>query len=317
MRGRIALAAFVLLAAAPPRSADTAAAGPPSIGVRLSWNARERTASGAAALARGDAQGAIPTLDTALRLRPDDPVARFNAGTARIAVEPAAAAVLLAEAAQAAPAELAPEAWYNLGNARVAAGDAQGAVEAFVETLRRRPDHGAAKFNLELALRELKEEKERQERQERAGQQQQPQENEPSGSPSPSSGAGGQTAENEDGGEGQPDSESEKSTGSENEQGDRFEDDRPRPEEGAARDRPDEARGGTEEEQGEPSSPSAQDRPGTGNRERPLSGFRDLPNMTAEQAAALLRAVDDLERRQRRERALRAARERARVEIDW
>jgi hypothetical protein len=39
--------------------------------------------------------------------------------------------------------------------------------------------------------------------------------------------------------------------------------------------------------------------------------------MTAEQAAAILRAVEDLERQQRRERARRAAEQRARVEIDW
>lgn len=68
-----------------------------------------------------------------------------------------------------------------------------------------------------------------------------------------------------------------------------------------------------EPEPGEPSRSGST----PGADEGPLPQFRDLADMTAEQAAAILRAVEDLERQQRRERARRAAAERAAVEVDW
>jgi Ca-activated chloride channel family protein len=49
---------------------------------------------------------------------------------------------------------LAPAANYNLGNARLGAGDAAGAVEAYKQALRLEPGNADAKWNLELALRE-------------------------------------------------------------------------------------------------------------------------------------------------------------------
>ncbi|MCB1009292.1 MAG: hypothetical protein KDB94_10395, partial [Acidobacteria bacterium] len=50
---------------------------------------------------------------------------------------------------------------------------------------------------------------------------------------------------------------------------------------------------------------------------QPPPQFKDQEDMTAEQAAALLQAVEDLERQQRRERALDQARKKAKVEKDW
>lgn len=57
--------------------------------------------------------------------------------------------------------ELAPAAWYNLGNSRLASGDAAGAVEAYKQTLRRTAGDADAKHNLELALREREKQKQR------------------------------------------------------------------------------------------------------------------------------------------------------------
>ncbi|HEX9800096.1 MAG TPA: hypothetical protein VGC00_08020 [Thermoanaerobaculia bacterium] len=245
---------------------------------RLQWNARERTATGIRALAAGDSASAIEAFDRARRLRAADLRTTFNAGTARIADDAAGAAALLAEAARAASPELAPAAWYNLGTARLAAGDADGAAEALRETLRRAPDHADAKHNLELALREL----DRQRPKEKAE--------------SPSSpGEGESRREQARRGEG----------GEKGEAGE--------PQEPSAPDEPDD-RGETSQHDAD-AAPASGSAPSAGRR--PLPQFRDLPDMTAEQAAAILRAVEDLERQQRRERARRAAEQRARVEIDW
>ena len=66
----------------------------------------------------------------------------------------------LEKAAETASPELEPRVQYNLGNAKLAAGDASGAVEAYKQSLRLDPAREDAKWNLELALRQL--EKERQ-----------------------------------------------------------------------------------------------------------------------------------------------------------
>jgi tetratricopeptide (TPR) repeat protein len=60
--------------------------------------------------------------------------------------------------------------------------------------------------------------------------------------------------------------------------------------------------------------------PGDDQEPEPLPGFQDQEDMSAEQAAALLEAVEALEREQRRERAAQIRRQRALtagVEKDW
>ena len=272
--------ALALVSAAPP-------VGGPAPGAALerwSWNARERTATGERALARGDAARAVGAFDTALRLRPEDPRTSFNAGTARLGGDDRAALPLLERAAETAAPELAPAAWYNLGNARLAERDAAGAVAAYTETLRRRPDDAAAKFNLELAQREL----ERQRRQQR--EQQQPRGGEPqAGEPSASAGENGRP----------PDAPPRPQAGSEGE---------PERAEGAS------SPPGSEDEPRRGESPA----PGGGERPpSPLPQFHDLPDMTAEQAAAILRAVENLELAERRERAAREAAQRPSGDRDW
>lgn len=284
MRSLAALALAGVLAA--PGSAPSDAPGErPSGADRWRWNARERTASGRAALADGDATAAVEAFDAALRLRPTDPRTSYNSGTARIDVDPKAAAPLLDDAARQAGPRLAPSAWYNLGTARLASGDPKGAADAFVESLRRDPANADAKQNLELALAALAE----QQKQQSGGQQRSPAK--PNSDGESSSSAGGDqeespsksAADQQDGPERQSESPSE-------------------------RDR-----------DAQESAPSTGAGAPTGSEEgnRPLPQFHDLPDMTAEQAAAILRSVEDLERQQRRDKALRDAAQRAKVEKDW
>jgi Ca-activated chloride channel family protein len=235
-----------------------------SLAERLAFSARERTARGLDALGQKHPEAALEPFESALRLAPDLPLAKFNAGTARLEGGDAeGAAPLLEEVARDVAPGLAPAAWYNLGNAQLAGGDPGAAIAAYRETLRRRADHADAKHNLELALRALEEQKQRQQQQ---GEQQQQKKKE----------------------------EEQKS----------------------------ESSGGGEQERQPPAGQQQNGRqpdPRSGGRQgpSPLPQFRDQQDMTAEQAAALLQAVENLERQQRRQRALEQAAGRAPVEKDW
>ncbi len=278
------LLALPLLAAIAAESAPPEAAPPLE---RWRFNARERTARGLAAWQQEKPAEAVGALDSALRLRPDDPLASFNAGTARLAASAPEAEALLARAAAQAGEELAPDAYYNLGNARLAAENARGAIDAYQNALRRRADFPAAKRNLELALRRLEQQqKEQQQRKDQPQPQSQPQdrpEGSPQGSPPPS----GPPDDPNDAPPAQP-------TGGES---------RSAP---PAPDEPGSQGGGNSDE---PQSSSG--------AQRPLPQFRDQQDMTAEQAAAILQAVENLERQQRREQHEQRARSKARVEKDW
>lgn len=245
MRAPAALLALSLLAAAPP------APETPVAGERWLFNAGERTRAGLAAWGEGtEPEAAGAPFEQALRLAPEAAETRFNAGTARLAAGEEGAGALLEGAARDAAPELAPHAWYNLGNARLGGGDAAGAVAAYVESLRRDPSSTDAKHNLELALREL----ERQRSAERGGE-----------------------------GEAPPNEEREQQQG------------------GSPPPRPG-------EEEPQPESPAGSE----GAEE-----FEPQPDMTRDQAEALLEAVESLEREQRRRAAEQRAAKRAKVEIDW
>lgn len=235
---------------------------------RWLYNPRERTAKSLAAYQEGDFEGAVPFAATAQRLAPEDPLALYNAGTAHLAAGSKKGLKLLEEAAASAPSRLAPDAHYNLGNARLQARDPAGAVAAYKTCLKAQPDHADAKFNLELALREL--ERERLEvlpprespQGDRQGEEEQSQNvggDEPSSSP--------------------PGTEEPAPAHDPGEEGDRRE---------------------TRPEAGETPVP-----------------FQEQPELTAEQAAALLEAVENLERQQRRAEAARRTRQRAGEGKDW
>jgi Ca-activated chloride channel family protein len=129
---------------------------------RWLYNPRERTERSIEAAGQGRPREAVGPADTALRLAPNDPLVQYNAGTAHLGAgfgHARKAAGILEKAAKGAAPELAPTAHYNLGNARLAAGDAAGAVEAYKQVLRAEPGNQNAKFNLELALREEQKQK--------------------------------------------------------------------------------------------------------------------------------------------------------------
>ena len=248
---------------------------------RWLYNPRERAAEASERYGRGQAREALGPIETALRLAPDDPRVAYDAGTIHLAAgRERKAAELLERAAQQAPEGLAPSAWYNLGNARLAGGDAAAAVEAYRQVLRRAPGHQEAKWNLELALRERERERLRMS--------------------SPRAGSQGDRS-----GEGS----SSDRPGA---------DDPANPDE--RRDRPSDARDPGERQgqggEGEPRQPPRQPSAGEGER-RGLPRFQDQPEMSASEAAALLQAIENLERRQRREEAARQSRERAAEGKDW
>jgi len=255
---------LVLIAPEPSGSPSPAA---PSWADRLAWNARERTAKGVEEVEAGAADQAIPAFDTALRLRPEDPLARFNAGTARLDASDPGAAPLLEGAARDAQGVLAPAAWYNLGNARLAGGDPAGAIDAYREALLREPGHLPSKHNLEVALRELEKQQKQQQQQQNQQQQQQQQ-------------------QNQEGDEGEEKQEQQQQQ----------------------QQRPQNQQQQQDRQENEKQDPNSQP---------PLPQFQDQKDMTAEQAAALLQAVEDLERQQRRDKALDQARQRTKVEKDW
>lgn len=250
----IALAGLAAFGAA-AGPVELAEARPAEALERWLYNPRERAATGVEALRAGRGRAALEALDTAVRLAPDDPRTLYDAGSARLVVEEQTehAVELLEKASASAPPELAPQAFYNLGNARLTADDARGAVEAYRQALRLAPDLRPAKHNLELALRRL---------------------------------------ERRDPGARPPREEPEDEQGS---AGD-----------GSAR--ADEGRGGAG-----PTPPG-----GAGGSETLPSHFETQADMTPTQAAALLEAIDDLERRQRRVEAReRTGRELRGEEKDW
>lgn len=291
---------------APPASPGTpsaAEAEPPTLPApaplseRLRYNARQRTSEGIRAWEEGRFGDAETALGRALALDPRggdldelDPLGLHNAGTAKLGDgDPAEAARLLAAAAERAAeegaVELEVEARYNLGTARYSSGEYAAAAGAFREVLRRRPGHREAKHNLELALRRLAE-------QAAGGESDQP--------PPESREQGDQEQQDGDGeGEGEG-------------RGERGDNERPQPQPGGSEQPPEPEEGpGAGERQPEPAPGSRSD-----ERESRLPDFAEQPDMSAEQAGALLEAVENLERQRRRDAAERRARRTAR-ERDW
>ena len=243
------------------------------------FNARERTSRALAAWEKGRPEDAVAPLDSALRLQPGDPLVEFNAGTAHLGAKQPDAAKLLEQAAKHAPPALAADALYNLGNARLSAKDARGAIDAYKGALRAQPDLGNAKRNLELALRLLEEQQRQQE------QQQKDQQNDPSRD----------QQQKQQGGEGEGEDPQQK----------------PEPQQ------PPKSDSGQNPQQPDPSQQGQPQPGGQPPPERPLPQFQDQQDMTAEQAAAILQAVENLERQQRRDQARAVARAKTSVEKDW
>jgi tetratricopeptide (TPR) repeat protein len=247
---------------------------------RWLWNPRERTGQAIAGWNAKDPDAAAENAATALRLAPDDPRVQYNSGTAELGARHLRRSIrLLEKAARDAPPDLAPAASYNLGNARLGAGDAAGAVEAYKKALRLAPADANAKHNLEIALRERDKEQMRMK--------------------SPREGSRGDRPDRKDSsdspGSGDP---------NQNQQDQR---------------RSDANDPGRDRQKGQPGPPQqAGPRPAQpGEQGQPLPQFRNQPDMTAQEAAALLESVENLERQQRRKQAAERARQRSTQAKDW
>ncbi len=242
----------------------------PTWAERWLYNPRERTETAMTEVERGKPAEGVPALDTAARLATENPTVQYNAGAGHLLADQGKEALpYLEKAAQAAPPALRPSAQYNLGNARLASGDASGAVEAYKSALRLAPENEDAKYNLELALRQL--EKERQAKK--------PQET-PQGK---------QQGEQE---------QSQKAQGAQDPANDKRDD------------RADAKDPGQNEHQ--PPQQGGQKPP-----EKGLGSFKDQPDMTAQQAAALLESVENLERQQRKAELAQKVRKAPKGVKDW
>lgn len=233
----------------------------------------------------GKPKEGVGPADTALRLAPDDPLVQFDAGTVHLgAGDERQAAKLLEQAAQGAPPDLAATAFYNLGNARAAAKDTAGAIEAYKQALRMKPGNADAKHNLELALREQQKERRNS-----------------GGSKGGSGQKQGQQGESQKPGADNPADPNDQRRSDANDPGQSK---RPTP-----GDQP-----GRQGQQGD--QQQQQPSPGQGGDPR-LPRFRNQPDMNAREAASLLQAVENLERQQRQREAARRAQQGGTKEKDW
>jgi tetratricopeptide (TPR) repeat protein len=295
-------ASLTLAAAPPPLAAALSQATPaalplpfnlwhphlPAWAERWLYNPGERTREAIAAAGRGDAKAAVPPADTALRLAPDSPLARYNAGTAHLASGDGRGAVpLLDQAAKAAGPGLTAAASYNLGNARLAAGDYAAAVEAYKQALRATPADAAAKFNLELALQQQK-------KQQQSSMQ----------GPGPRGGGGRprQGDQQHTAGQGGSGNAGTNPQAGQSDQRGRSQQQGQHPGQNG------DQQGATSGQQGMPQQKAGQ---------QPLAGYRDQPEMSASEAAAVLESVQNMERQQRRLAAARQVRQRAANGEDW
>lgn len=270
---------ILLLAALPSLSSLPWKPHLPVWAERWLWNPRERTGQAIEAWNAKDPEKASDAAGTALRLAPDDPRVQYNAGTAELGARRMRQSIrLLEKAARDAPPDLAPAAYYNLGNARLAASDAAGAVEAYKRALRLTPSDVHAKHNLEIALREREKEQNRMKSPQKGSRGDRPDQDNPSDS---------------------------KGSGNPGDQQDQRKSDANDP--------------GRDRQQGQPGPPQQSgprpQQPGEG--QQPLPQFRNQPDMTAQEAAALLQAVENLERQQRRKQAAERAQQRGAQEKDW
>ena len=215
---------------------------------KLRFNPRERTSHGLGSLDNGDAAGAVESFDTAGRLAAEDPLARFNAGTAELMAGAEGSLDHLAFAAEMAPPDLAPAAHFNLGNVHLQGGQPAEAIESYKQSLRLDPTNRDVKHNLELARRMLEKQQEQQQQQEQEQQQQDDQE---------------------------------------------------------------------QQQQQQDQQQQQEEQPQEQQQDQSMPEFEEQPDMTAEQAAAILEAVENLERDERRRQAEERARKRSKKGKDW
>jgi len=121
------------------------------------------TNKGLKAYQAGDAAQALLAFEKARAARPDSAVTRFNEAVAQAKAGKAPDAIETFTALSREKNDLGFESHYNLGNALLGAKQLPGAVAAYRDALRLKPDDPRARRNLEIALRELEQQKKDQE----------------------------------------------------------------------------------------------------------------------------------------------------------
>ena len=122
------------------------------------------TNTGLKAYEGGDAAQALAAFEKARAARPDSPATRFNEAVAQAKAGKGPDAIEAFTALSREKNDLGFESHYNLGNALLGAQQLPGAVAAYRDALRLRPDDARARRNLEIALKKLEQQKKDQEK---------------------------------------------------------------------------------------------------------------------------------------------------------
>ena len=122
------------------------------------------TNKGLKAYEGGDAAQALAAFEKARAARPDSPATRFNEAVAQAKAGKGPDAIEAFTALSREKNDLGFESHYNLGNALLGAQQLPGAVAAYRDALRLRPDDARARRNLEIALKKLEQQKKEQEK---------------------------------------------------------------------------------------------------------------------------------------------------------
>ena len=296
------------LATTPPSHADW-----PQWMDRWLFNAEERTQRGQQSLESKDFSQAAASMDTAMRLAPEDATAKFNAGTARLPLAPEEGRKLLeAAGSQAQDRELKSLAHYNAGSSLLEAGEFQPAIDAFKNALREQPNFEDAKFNLELAQKRLKEQQEQQQNQD--GENQDPQDQEQQDQEQQQD---QQNQDQEQQDEQNQDPQDQEQQDQEQQQDQQNQDQEQQDQEQQNQEQQGQDPQDQEQQQNQEQQQDQQGQQNPESQEGPLPEFKDLPDMTAEEAAAILEAIENMEREQRRQEALEAAKAGIRGKKDW
>lgn len=118
-------------------------------------------------LQAGKAEDALKSFDKAVEALPEEPIAHYDRGVAlyKLGKFPEAQKEFLRASEGGHDAGLKADAYYNMGNALLKQQRAKDALDAYKHTLGLRPDDRRAKWNLELALRQMQEQQKQQQQQ--------------------------------------------------------------------------------------------------------------------------------------------------------
>lgn len=316
MRRALLIASFLCLATA--LTASPSQADWPEWMDRWLYNAEERTRRGAESLEEKNYDQAAAAMDAARRLAPEDATAAFNAGTARLPLAPEQGRELLKNADELSnDPVLSSRAHYNAGNSLLEAGEYQPAIDAYKNSLRRDPTFEDAKFNLELAQKKLQEQQQNQDQQNQDQQNQDQQDQQDQEQNQDQQDQEQNQDQQQDQEQDQQDQEQSQDQQNQDQQ------DQEQEQEQQDQNQQDQEQQGQEQEQEQqqqdPQNQEQQNENGSGQdqQESPLPQFEDLPDMTAEEAAAILEAIENMEREQRRQEALEAAKANVGGKKDW